>query len=338
MIENSLISPKIDSTFDEGKNAKLLPELCLELLSRQMEEWPQLREGYRSLQAVREREIDCGLFSLWLQHNPGRIQSSLAAIKGNDSALRPCFLCPDRLPPLQKGILYRDHFLILCNPMPVFPSHFTLASVRHQPQAINEGLDAFLNLIKDFGPEWTLLYNGPRCGASAPDHLHFQAVPSGRMPVEKAVLEKERLVLAMKRDGVSCYRMRNMGREVILLEGDPLPAVEKTFSLFLRTLKRALSGDEEPMINVAGYRDGEKWRLMIFPRRKHRPDGFFREGDERVVVSPGVIDMSGVLITPVGKDFERLDRNSIQAIYREVSLDGDTVEKAIEAFFKEPVL
>ena len=125
--------------------------------------------------------------------------------------------------------------------------------------------------------------------------------------------------------------MRNLGREVIILEGDDPMPLEAAFKSFLNGLKKALLIDEEPMINIAGFYEERKWRLAIFPRRKHRPDAFSKEGDARIVVSPGVIDMGGLLITPVEKDFKRLDKASVEGIYEEVSLEGKTVEKAIDA-------
>jgi hypothetical protein len=130
-------------------------------------------------------------------------------------------------------------------------------------------------------------------------------------------------------DNVLLYRLRDLGREVIILEGNDPMALERAFKGFLNALKKLLLIDEEPMINIAGFYKEGRWRLVIFPRQKHRPDAFFREGDARVVVSPGVIDMGGLLITPVEKDFERLDAASVESIFAEVSLDEKTVERAI---------
>ena len=215
--------------------------------------------------------------------------------------------------------------------MPILSSHFTVSHLDHRPQAIAEHIDTFLQLMADLGSGWTVLYNGPKCGASAPDHLHFQAAPSGQMPIEKEIREEKRLALVKQVDGVLLYRVRDLGREVIVLEGNDPTAVADAFKGFLNALKKVLLTDEEPMMNIAGFCDGKKWRLVIFPRRKHRPDAFFRKGDARVVVSPGVIDMGGVLITPVEKDFERLDAATVEGIYREVSLEREIVEKAIDA-------
>ena len=114
------------------------------------------------------------------------------------------------------------------------------------------------------------------------------------------------------------------------MEGDDPIAVEEVFKGLLNALKRVLLLDEEPMMNVAGFREEKKWRLVIFPRRKHRPDAFFRKGEARIVVSPGLIDMGGVLVTPVEKDFERLDAAAVEGIYGEVSLEAKILKEAIE--------
>ena len=318
-------------TFDGGKSLKSLSRLCLELLSEQKKTWEDLRKGYELLKNIMERDVLCRGFSIRLQQNSERIKSSLADVREKDVKERRCFLCLDRLPESQRGILYRDDYLILCNPMPVFSSHFTISHLDHRRQAMVEHIDTLLQLMSDFGSGWTVLYNGPKCGASAPDHLHFQASPSGQMPIEKEIRGKKKRILITQTDGVSLYRVRDVGREVILLEGDNPMAVGKLFKGFLDALGEALLVSEEPMINVAGFHKERKYSLLIFPRRKHRPDAFFKEGDARVVVSPGVIDMGGILITPVEKDFCRLDSAAVEAIYGEVSLEGETVKKAIEA-------
>jgi ribosomal protein S18 acetylase RimI-like enzyme len=326
---NTRLQQKAYATFDGG--GKNLPGLCRELLSGQKKSWQDLREGYESLKNVKERDLSCGRFSVRLQYNAGRIKSSLADVGEEKVNERRCLLCLDRLPESQKGIYYRSEYLILCNPMPVFPYHFIVSHLDHRRQAIAEHIDLFLRLMTDFGSDWTVLYNGPKCGASAPDHLHFHASPSGQMPIEKEMRRENSIALTKQIDCVLLYRLRELGREVILLEGDDPMAVGSVFKEFLNGLKKVLLIDEEPMMNIAGFPKEGKCCLMIFPRRKHRPDAFFREGDARVVVSPGVIDMGGLLITPVEKDFERLDGEEVENIYREVSLGGKTIEDVIAA-------
>jgi hypothetical protein len=151
------------------------------------------------------------------------------------------------------------------------------------------------------------------------------------MPIEKEMRRENSILLTKRVDDVLLYRLRDLGREVIILEGDDPMAVGSAFRVFLNTLKRVLLMNEEPMMNIAGFKKEGKWCLVIFPRRKHRPEAFFREGDARVVVSPGVIDMGGLLITPVEKDFERLDGAEVKNIYREVSLEEKTVGHVIAA-------
>jgi hypothetical protein len=324
-----LLKDKIHSTFDGAQPGKSLAGLCLKLLADQKETWPVLREGYEAQRQVRERSIPCSGFAVLLQHNPGRIISTLAAVGEQDTNERPCFLCLHHLPEGQKGVLYRDEYLILSNPMPVFSAHFTIAHVDHRPQSISGHVETFLRLMADFGSSWTILYNGPTCGASAPDQFHFQAVPSGRMPIEKEIQNKNRLALVAQKDGVIFYRARDVGREVIILEGDNPAAVGSAFTSFLHALSKVLCVGEEPMINVAGSYEQTTWRLVVFPRRKHRPDAFFREGDARIAVSPAVIEMGGVLVTPFARDFERLDTAAVESIYEEVSLEAKSVKSAI---------
>jgi len=325
-----LLNEKTHAVFD-GCEITSLTELCLELLSEQKKTWLDLRDGYESLKNVKERDLLCTGFSVRLQYNPKRIKSSTADVSENSGNERRCSLCLDKLPEGQKGILHRSEYLILCNPMPVFSSHFTVSHLDHRAQAMAEHIDTFLRIVADFGSDWTVLYNGPKCGASAPHHLHFQAAPSGKMPIEEEIREEKRLAPIKQVEGVLLYRVRDMGREVVILQGDDPRAVESAFKAFLNGLKKVLLIAEEPMINIAGFHEQGKWRLVIFPRRKHRPDAFFREGDARVVVSPGAIDMGGLLITPVEKDFKRLDKAAVESIYGEVSLKGKIVQAAIDA-------
>jgi ribosomal protein S18 acetylase RimI-like enzyme len=328
--KNTQLIQKTYINFDRGKTLNSLSQLCLKLLLEQKRMWQDLREGYELLKNIRERDIPCRGFSIRLQQNPGRIKSSLADVGEKNANERRCFLCLNHLPEGQMGILYRSDYLILCNPMPVFSSHFTISHLDHRRQAIAEHIDTLLQIMSDFGSGWTVLYNGPKCGASAPDHLHFQAIPSGQMPVEKEIRGKKRLTLMTQVDGVSIYRLKDAGREVIILEGDNPMAVGGVFKGFLKALGKILLVNEEPMINIAGFYKKRKYCLVIFPRRKHRPDAFFEEGNARVVVSPGVIDMGGVLIIPMEKDFFRLDAASVEAIYGEVSLEGETVNGALD--------
>ncbi len=328
---NSFPRHKIYAAFDGGEGVRELSKLCRELFAEQKKAWPELREAYESLRNVRERDVGRSGYSIRLQYNPGRIKNSLARVGEANAKEQRCFLCLDHLPEDQKAILYRSEYLILCNPMPVLSSHFTISHLDHRRQAVAESMDMLLQIMADFGSGWTILYNGPQCGASAPDHLHFQAVPWKKMPIEKEIREGTRLILTKQVEGVLLYHMRDLGREVIVLKGEDWAAVMRAFESFLNALKNVLLVNEEPMINIAGFRKERKWHLVIFPRRKHRPEVFFKEGANRIVVSPGVIDMGGLLITPVEKDFYRLNAATVEGIYREVTLERKNVQRAIDA-------
>jgi len=149
------------------------------------------------------------------------------------------------------------------------------------------------------------------------------------MPIEREIFEEKRVTDLRNIGGVRIYRLSELGREAAVMEGGDPAAVGRAFKGLLRTLRKVLFVTEEPMINVAGFQERGIWRLVIFPRRKHRPDAFFLEGERRVVVSPGVIDMGGVLVTPMEKDFERLNAAAVEGIYEEVSLEARILTAAI---------
>jgi hypothetical protein len=308
----------------------------MELLSEQKGVWLGLEQGYESLKDTVAREITCNGFSVQVQRNPGRIRSTLADVGDNSVNERPCFLCLNNLPKEQKGILYHEEFLVLCNPMPVFSGHFTIAHIVHKPQSITEHIDILLGLTNNFGSHWSVLYNGPRCGASAPDHLHFQAIPSGNMPVEKEMRDGKKRMQTVRVDGVLISRAEDLGRELIILEGNDPAGIAGIFKRIVVELKKVFNTDNEPMLSIIGSHDGKTLHLMVFPRAKHRPDAFFREGDTRVVVSPAVIEMGGVLVTPMEKDFERLDASAVEGIFGEVSLNAEVVQNVVDAAVRSP--
>jgi hypothetical protein len=325
--------PNTGTIYDTFKGTQYpgrLPGLCLELLARQKEAWPLVAAGYDALRYVRERELKCRGFSVHVQHNPGRIKSTLADVGEKSVAGRACFLCPVNLPGEQKGILYRNSYLILCNPMPVFSSHFTISHLDHRPQDLAGTVATLLDLVCDFGPGFLILYNGPRCGASAPDHLHFQAVPSGLMPIEREIRAEQR-ASGKWVGGVSVHQPRGLGREVVILEGPEPAAVGDALHALVQGLKDVLLTDLEPMMNLICIREEHTYRVLVFPRAKHRPDAFYLEGNGCLAISPAVVEMGGIMVTPLEKDFERLDSACVEQIFNEVSLPAATVEQAIDA-------
>jgi len=304
-----------------------LGDLCLKLIEDQKKTWPALAAAYVGLAGIKTKAHCCGGYEVRVQFNPARSVSSGAAVDPRSIKNRPCFLCTRNLPAEQKGILYHEEYLILCNPAPIFEKHFTVVHRQHQPQAIAASIGSLLDLAADMSPNFVVFYNGPACGASAPDHLHFQAIPVGLLPLPEAFPEGFRII---KDSGVQVYRAEKSDRAALVLEGNDKELLLQHFDCLLRAAQHIVAGSAEPMINLLCSCANGKWRIMIFFRAKHRPDAFFLEGEQRIFVSPGTIDMAGVIITPREIDFNRLDGESIRNIYAEVSLPEEIINKIIE--------
>ena len=318
------------AVFDGREETPPLSDLADGLLERQKENWTGLSEGYEALGEARLREIRVDGWGVKIQFNPRRIVSSGAKIDPETIRRRPCFLCLDHLPPEQQAILYREDYLVLCNPMPIFPGHLTIAHRRHLPQSISENMLTFLRLAADFGPRTTVFYNGPRCGASAPDHLHFQAAPAGLMPVEKEILDPRKRIGARRRGGVEICRTAGLARGILVIEGKEEGNVAAAVGEVIGMLGRSTTSDGEPLLNILCTRSGEGWRLILFPRRKLRPAAYFLEGEERLLISPGAVDMGGIIITPREEDFLALTPDLVRGIFREVAFDDAAVETLLD--------
>ncbi len=322
---NGALQRRVSAVYPGDDASPSLARMASELLDRQQETWPGLAEGYASLAAVRVREIKAGNWGVKVQFNPRRIVSSGAPVDPESLRRRPCFLCPENLPPEQRGILYRDAYLVLCNPVPIIPGHLTIARLRHLPQSLSANRETFLRLAEDFGPGMTVFYNGPQAGASAPDHLHFQAAPAGLLPVEKEILVPGNRARVGERHGAVLWRTVGLGRGIIVIEGQEAGGVIGALGEVIAALGRSAPSGE-PMLNLFGTHTDEGWRLLLFPRRKHRPDAYCREGEGRLMVSPGAMDMAGLIVTPREEDYHALDADLIGGIFREVAYDDEAVE------------
>jgi glycosyltransferase involved in cell wall biosynthesis len=306
-----------------GKDKLQLPGLCDKLFSAQKKSWPALADACRDLASLRIRDIVCGSYNVRLQYNPNRAVSSGAAVDSESIKKRPCFLCAAHLPPKQQGILYRKNYIILCNPAPIFDQHFTVVKLQHQPQEIVVSLSSLLQLAADLSPGYTVFYNGPACGASAPDHLHFQMIPADDLPFLKTL---RALSLAKEISSVRFYKGDIFDRSVIILESKNKGALRKQFARFTKLTQKTVLISNEPLMNVLCTCENDTWRLVIFLRQKHRPDAYFAEGEKNIFVSPGAVDMAGVIITPRWNDFNGLDCDTIRGIYQEVSLPQELID------------
>ncbi|MFA6440307.1 MAG: DUF4922 domain-containing protein [Bacteriovoracaceae bacterium] len=323
-----MLSHKTFSHFP-SKTHSTLHDLSLQLYTAQQQQWPMLADGVAALQNVQTRTVDCGTFTVRMQYNPKRVVSTGAKVDAASIKERKCFLCVGNLPEEQQGVLYRDRYLVLCNPMPIFREHFTISHIDHIPQSIEEQILVFLALAKDLSPAYSLFYNGPKCGASAPDHMHFQASPAGGIPVEQEL--PSHLVYASAIGGVSVSTLKQYGRSVIILEGSNVQEMELMFLRLTSAMRRTMKANEEPMMNVIGSYTEGRWKLIVFVRSKHRPNVFFHEGEKKVMISPAAVDVGGLIVTPMEKDFRTTDSTMIASIFREVSVPGETIQRIIES-------
>lgn len=278
------------------------PTICLQ---KQLECWPEARAAFHDLDNVCVRTISSS--GLSLQYNPARIGSTAARIDPESVRSRPCFLCAGNRPPQQEAFDLGDGFDLLVNPFPILKEHFTVTSRLHRPQSLEACYVKMLSVADELPDRYVVFYNGPRSGASAPDHLHFQFGLAAGVPlVEKlrgnALPGKERFTIAP------------FGFPVTVLRH----VTPQSFRSHLDTLT-ILEGDSEPRLNIMVMKDGDELLAAFIPRGRHRPDCFYAEGDARCVVSPGALDMFGLVITPRKEDFGRLTESEVLGIYREVT-------------------
>jgi hypothetical protein len=300
-----------------------LAEQCRALLEEQRSVWPRLAQGCDALGRVETRIVELNAWPVTVQFNPARAASSLAKVDAASIAQRPCFLCVRNSPAEQRGLLLGD-YVFLANPMPIVPGHLTVAHVRHVPQSYLDHLDEFLFCCRELDEGYTLYYNGPQCGASAPDHMHWQAAPSGSTPIERCL---DRGVFSAEVDLAEGTRVSfradanddlERTRLLLIIRGRHEPEVARAVRAIVAGLPRREAA-AEPLINVfASYRDG-LWTVAMYPRAVHRPACFFAEEPARMLLSPGIMDMAGLLITVRREDFDRADRSVLAAIYREVT-------------------
>jgi len=296
------------------------------LLQIQINEWDKLDDGYKNLSSLKTKSFWFDSYKIKIQFNAERIYSTSAKVDVDSIKNRSCFLCEKNLPEEQKGIKLLEDYLLLCNPYPVFPEHFTIVTENHKPQEISSSFNDFIMLSKLLSDKYTVIYNGPQCGASAPDHLHFQAGTKYFMPIENdfhsiknefgdTVLNNEKLIITAADDGL---------RRVISLESNDEKILLKAFNNIYDNYSELNSNNGEPMMNfICNFDEEYGWRVIIFLRSKHRPSHYYLEGENRIMLSPAAIDLGGVCITPVEKDFDKIDKKIIKEMFDEVSLNKD---------------
>lgn len=299
-----------------------------DLIQQQKQAWELARINYLGLEKVESKAFAFDGFKILAQHNPGRIRSSAAKTDAKSIAQRACFLCPANRPAEQQGISFGTDFTILINPFPIFTKHLTISLNEHRPQEIRPYLADLLSLSKAL-PELTIFYNGPKCGASAPDHFHFQAGSKSQMPIDleiETVLEKWGESL-FQNEQTSIMALGEMYlRRLICLtsisEKELIYALETVLGLMAKH-----SDESEPMMNILSRYENGQWTVVLFPREQQRPQQFYAEGTEQILISPASVEMGGLVILPRKEDFDKLTRNDLIDVYRQVTINDRAFEE-----------
>lgn len=294
--------------------------------NRQLEMWEDARHRFRDLKHVEVRQLSD---QLKVQFNPARIVSTGAKIDKHTLGERPCFLCERNRPKEQMTKQIDDHFQLLVNPFPILPVHFTIPATKHQPQSIYHHYGEMHRLLS-LHSELMVFYNGPKCGASAPDHLHFQAGTSGVLPLQTNWQRLSRnladIISLNDEEKISVLRDFLVPAFVIISKSEDCD--EELFHRLYRSMP--MRGDEsEPMMNIIAWRKGDEFISVVIPREKHRPDAYFAEGEAQMMVSPGALDMAGLIITPREEDFSKINLDKATALLRECGISAEKMEAIV---------
>jgi hypothetical protein len=284
------------------------------LFERQLKAWPLLAAGTEGLARAKTRPVRIDWFDIHIRHIPHRVISTTAAVDRASIERRPCFLCAGNMPGEQEGIEFDSAYTVYCNPYPIVERHLTIVHQEHRPQRIAGQFGALLDLAEEL-PGYFVIYNGPECGASAPDHLHFQAGSRTLFPIESETR------------ALPGPAIPNYARNVIVFRGVDRAQLVAQVEQAIRLLSSVTGKAEEPLINIAAFHDlNTGWNVYLFPRGKHRPQVFYTG---ELTVSPASIDLCGIFVVPVEKDFERISGKDIAAIFREVTLPDDQLAKVV---------
>ena len=293
-----------------------------ELFEQQLSVWEMARNNFEGLKTVQIREFDFDGFGVKVQFNPARMVSSGAKVDAKTIAQRKCFLCAANRPEVQRGIEWRDYD-ILINPFPIFTRHLTIPRREHVDQRLVPYISDMFDLAREL-PDFVVFYNGPKCGASAPDHMHFQAGNADFLPLVSDYFNLKAKGKCTKQctiDGADVYTIDNYLRVVYCIESSDAEALRQAFmKLYNSWVKEE---EVEPMMNVVClYRDG-KWYLFVIPRGAFRPWQYTAEGDKQLLVSPATVEVSGLFITPVKEHFERITKEDVVDILTQCTINKE---------------
>ena len=316
---------------NRGADDVLSESALMRFFNRQLQIWEEVRQRYRDLEHVETRELMGDTLTMIAQWNPARIASTGAKIDAKSIAERPCFLCAKNRPKEQMHRRVDGLYELLVNPFPILPVHFTIPTLRHRSQRILPMYGELLQLAQR-NSDLTLLYNGPHCGASAPDHAHLQAVSTGILPLQRSWQRMSRNLTEVFKnsDDDGIWLLADYPAAAFVIKSHDVEVGEQLFKRLYKCLPPS-EDNSEPMMNVIAWNTEGGLVSVVLPRRKHRPDCYTAEGDAQYIISPGAVDMGGLIITPREEDFRRLTPELILDIYRELTITPEQVEQVKEA-------
>jgi len=320
---------KARQRMNQGAGDVLSESPLTRFFQRQLQTWDEVRDRYHDLETVETRDLEADDLTLMVQWNPARIRSTGAKTDARSISERPCFLCRENRPEQQMHRVVEGKYELLVNPFPILPVHFTLPTLKHLPQRILPMYADMLRLAQR-NVDLTLLYNGPHCGASAPDHAHLQAVSSGLLPLQQTWQRLSRSLVEVVKEGDDdgIWLIIDYPAVAFVVRSHRVETGEQLFRRLYDCLP--LAADHiEPMMNVITWCSGDVLLSVVLPRCKHRPDCYTADGDDQYVISPGAVDMGGLIITPREQDFRRLTAEQVMDIYREISLSDEQVQRVM---------
>ena len=292
-----------------------------EFLAGQLQEWPQAKGNYEALAGVEVKDLDVDGMHIKVQFNPARAVSSSAKVDAKSLRERKCFLCAANRPDVQRGIEWGPggRYVVLVNPFPIFPRHLTIPDQTHTDQLIVDRVEDMFDLAGELD-EYTVFYNGPKCGASAPDHMHFQAGNSDFLTVKENLAAAPLKELA--RDGEATLSVTvKSPLNMFVIDAKDHKAGARLFKRLYAAMP-VKEDETEPMMNVLCYHTDRGERMVVIPRKKHRPSFYGTEGDGCMLMSPASVDMGGVFITPRLEDYVKVDADIIRSIFDELCLSA----------------
>jgi hypothetical protein len=281
------------------------------LFQNQVHAWPRLARGVEGLARAQTREVQIDWYQVFIRHIPHRVASTTAAVDPASVKKRPCFLCAGNLDPEEQGVPFGGDYTIYCNPFPIVEHHLTIVHREHVVQHIAGEFGSMLDLARAL-PGYFMIYNGPECGASAPDHMHFQAGSRLLFPIERDMAD------------LTGITIKNYARNVFVFRDSDRSRLVARVNHAVELLSDATGKRPEPLLNIAAFHREMEWTVYLFPRSKHRPN-VYHTGE--LTVSPASIDLCGIFVVPFEKDFARISGADIAAIFKEVTLDDTLFEE-----------